>query len=85
VTADRVLIPAGAGVLVREQQSPEAALNAVYLVTETGMKYPLADGSVLEALGYSASSAVAMSGELLALLPSGPVLSTQAALRVQAG
>jgi ESX secretion system ATPase EccB len=85
VTADRVLIPAGAGVLVREQQSPEAALNAVYLITETGMKYPLADGSVVEALGYSAQSAVPMSGEMLALLPSGPVLSTQAALSVQAG
>jgi hypothetical protein len=84
-TADRVLIPAGGGVLVREQQSPEAALNAVYLVTETGMKYPLAGSAVVEALGYSASSAVAMSGEMLALLPSGPVLSVEGALRAEAG
>jgi hypothetical protein len=83
-TADRVLFPAGGGVLVREQQSPEAALNAVYLVTETGMKYPLADSSVVEALGYSEQSAVAMSGEMLALLPSGPVLSVEGALRAQA-
>ncbi|MFL6119488.1 type VII secretion protein EccB [Actinophytocola sp.] len=84
VTADRILIPAGAGVLVREQQTPEAALNAVYLVTETGMKYPLASSDVVAALGYSGQSAVAMSGAMLALLPSGPVLSTEAALRVQA-
>jgi type VII secretion protein EccB len=83
-TADRVLFPAGGGVLVREQQSPEAALNAVYLVTETGMKYPLADSGVVEALGYSEQSAVAMSGEMLALLPSGPVLSVEGALRAQA-
>jgi type VII secretion protein EccB len=83
VTADRVLIPAGGGVLVREQQSPEAALNAVYLVTETGMKYPLANAAVAEALGYSAQSAVPMSGEMLALLPSGPVLSVEGALRAQ--
>ena len=83
-TADRVLIPAGGGALVREQSSPEATLDAVYLVTETGMKYPLADAAVVEALGYSARSAVAMPGEMLALLPSGPVLSVEGALRAQA-
>lgn len=85
VTADRVSIPAGGGVLVREQQSPEAALNAVYLVTETGMKYPLANPDVVAALGYSVESAVAMSGEMLALLPTGPVLSVEGALRAQPG
>ncbi|TDV42164.1 type VII secretion protein EccB [Actinophytocola oryzae] len=83
VTTDRVLIPAGGGVLVREQQSPEAALNAVYLVTETGVKYPLANSDVVQALGYSAQSAVAMPGEMLALLPTGPVLSVEAALSAQ--
>jgi type VII secretion protein EccB len=82
-TADRVLMPAGGGVLVREQSTPEAALNAVYLVTETGMKYPLANADVASALGFSADSAVAMSGELLGLLPSGPLLSVQGALSAQ--
>ena len=81
VAVDRVLIPAGGGVLARAQDSPEAALNPTYLVTETGMKYPLADSSAVAALGYSAQSAVALPGEMLALLPSGPVLSANAALR----
>lgn len=83
VTADRVLIPAGCGVLAREQSTPEAALSTVYLITETGMKYPLANADVAAALGYSADAAVAMSGELLALLPSGPLLSVPGALSAQ--
>jgi type VII secretion protein EccB len=83
VTADRVLMPAGGGVLVRDQSTPELALNAVYLVTETGMKYPLANADVARALGFSVDSAVAMSGELLGLLPTGPLLSVEGALSAQ--
>lgn len=79
-TADRVLIPAGDGVLARTQATPGGPAGALYLITETGMKYPLANADAVDALGYSAATAVAMPGELLALLPTGPVLSTESAL-----
>jgi type VII secretion protein EccB len=82
-TADRVVIPAGGGMLVAGQQTPGAPPTAVYLVTETGTKYPLANGDVAAALGYSVQSAVRMPADLLSLLPSGPLLSVEAALRVQ--
>jgi type VII secretion protein EccB len=82
-TADRVSIPAGSGVLAREQPTPDAVSGAVYLITETGMKYPLATADVAGALGYSAADAVPMSGELLALVPSGPLLSVEGALSAQ--
>lgn len=82
-TADRVVIPAGGGLLVAGQQTPDSPPGAVYLVTETGTKYPLANADVAAALGYSAQAAVRMPAELLSLLPSGPLLSVEAALRVQ--
>ncbi|MFD9888097.1 type VII secretion protein EccB [Amycolatopsis sp. NPDC059027] len=83
MTADRVVIPAGSGVLAAEQPAPGAPPGAVYLITETGTKYPLANGDVAGALGYSAQSAVRIPAELLSLLPSGPLLSMEGALRVQ--
>ncbi|GAA4531781.1 type VII secretion protein EccB [Amycolatopsis samaneae] len=82
-TADRVVIPAGGGMLVAAQQVPGAPPGAVYLVTETGTKYPLANGDVAGALGYSGQNPVRMPAELLSLLPSGPLLSVEGALRVQ--
>ncbi|ALG10362.1 type VII secretion protein EccB [Kibdelosporangium phytohabitans] len=80
MSADRISIPVGKGVLARQLPSP----GAVYLITETGTKYPLGNPEVVGALGYSEQSAVQVSAELLALLPSGPLLSVDAALRTQA-
>ena len=60
-----------------------AAPGTVYLITESGVKYPIADEESLSALGYVAAAAVPVSGELLALLPTGPVLSTTAARATQ--
>ena len=73
--ADRVVVPAGGGALAR------SAAGTLYLVTETGTKYPLASDDVASALGYAAQSAVAIPGGLLDLLPAGPQLSPDAALR----
>jgi type VII secretion protein EccB len=84
VTADRVAIPAGGGVLVREQSTPDIAMTTVYLITETGMKYPLAGAEVIKALGYTEQTAVAMPAAMLDLLPTGPLLSQEGALSVQA-
>ncbi|SFJ46088.1 Type VII secretion system ESX-1, transport TM domain B [Amycolatopsis regifaucium] len=56
----------------------------MYLVTEVGEKYPLADAETVAALGYTESAAVAVSMRLLDLLPTGPVLSVGAARQAQA-
>jgi type VII secretion protein EccB len=83
-TADRIGVPAGGGVLVRDLPAPGATPGTAYLVTETGMRYPLAGSDVVAALGYNEAAAVHVPAQLLGLLPSGPLLSTQAALQTHA-
>ncbi|WIX98217.1 type VII secretion protein EccB [Amycolatopsis mongoliensis] len=83
-TADRVAIPAGGGVLARDLPAPGASGGVLYLVTEVGKKYPLADAETVSALGYTGSTAVPVSSQLLNLLPTGPVLSVNAARQTQA-
>ncbi|MCX2731496.1 type VII secretion protein EccB [Saccharopolyspora sp. NFXS83] len=82
--ADRMSIPSGSGVLARDLPAPGAAPGTAYLITDVGTKYPLADANVLKSLGYSEGSVMQVPTDLLALLPSGPVLSTAAATQVQA-
>jgi type VII secretion protein EccB len=79
VTADRVGIPAGTGVLAREEPTPGVPGVAEFLVTDFGVKFPL-PGNSAAALGYSDGSVADVPGQLLALLPTGPVLSPTAAL-----
>ncbi|WP_370948061.1 type VII secretion protein EccB [Amycolatopsis sp. cg5] len=81
--ADRVAIPMGGGVLARDLPAPGAAPGTSFLITEVGRKYPLAGPDVLSTLGYAESSVVKVPAELLALLPSGPLLSVEGALRSQ--
>jgi hypothetical protein len=78
-TADEVVVAAASGVLARNDETP----GTMYLITESGVKYPIADDDSLQALGYAGGAAVPVSGELLALLPTGPVLSTAAARATQ--
>ncbi|MDQ7909376.1 type VII secretion protein EccB [Phytohabitans sp. ZYX-F-186] len=75
-TADRILIPAGTGVLARNPYAPGGGL---FLVTEYGVKYPLPDAGA-QALGYSGTAPVEVPVELLDLLPTGAVLDPAAAL-----
>ncbi|SEF27720.1 type VII secretion protein EccB [Amycolatopsis pretoriensis] len=82
-TADRVGVPAGAGVLAKELLAPGAVPGTLYLVTEVGIRFPLADAGVAGSLGYPASSAVLVPRELLDLLPTGPVLSASGAVQPQ--
>ncbi|MFD2419610.1 type VII secretion protein EccB [Amycolatopsis pigmentata] len=82
-TADRAAIPAGGGALVRQSSAPGATPGTAFLVTEVGTKYPLADADVVSALGYGEGSAVVVPAQLLALLPTGPVLSMDAARKAQ--
>ncbi|MGW4133494.1 type VII secretion protein EccB [Amycolatopsis japonica] len=78
-TADRVAIPAGRGVLARDPAAP----GVTHLVTEVGEKYPLADAEAVTALGYTEIAAVPIPMRLLDLLPTGPVLSVNAARQPQ--
>jgi type VII secretion protein EccB len=79
-TVDQVEITEGTAVLARDLPTPGAAPGTEYLVTETGEKYPLSNTAVAGILGYQQSSAVDIPNQLLALLPTGPLLSTSAAL-----
>ena len=70
--ADLVLVPSGLGALVRGVSGGGVGTTE-YLVTDSGVKYPLASASVAATLGYSAAPA-SVPTSLLALLPTGPSL-----------
>ncbi|MFR9731788.1 type VII secretion protein EccB [Saccharopolyspora sp. MS10] len=81
--ADNVVLPPGGGVLARDLPAPGAAPGTAFLITDVGTKFPLADAKVLETLGYSEQSVMQVPTDLLALLPTGPVLSIGGATQVQ--
>lgn len=72
--ADLVQVRPGAGMIARTRPAPGVPGAGIYLVTEAGAKFPVADGEAAEALGFSVEAAVLVPAELLALLPTGPVL-----------
>lgn len=82
--ADAVHIPAGRGAVIRAVPSPGAAAGTLYLVTDTGQKYPLSSSSVLSDLGLSAARPVQVPENIVALLPSGPTLDESAATQLAA-
>ncbi|MFD9698006.1 type VII secretion protein EccB [Lentzea sp. NPDC059081] len=79
--ADRVAVLPGGGALVRNQPAPGAQGQALSLISENGVRYPIADADTLTALGFREDLAVPTPPSLLGLLPAGPVLSRAAALR----
>lgn len=79
-TIDQVSIPAGSGVLALDLPARGAASGTEYLIADDGTKFPLSTASTAMTLGYAASSTVDVSHQLLAVLPTGPVLSSAAAL-----
>lgn len=78
-TAEAVAVAAGAGGVVRLARPGQAAGSQLFLVTDAGVSYPIANAAAAEALGYSPTAAVRISPELLALLPTGPTLDPNAA------
>jgi hypothetical protein len=76
--ADEVSLPPGRGVLATA--GPDA--GPVYLVTDLGVRHPVASADVVAALGYAGSRPVSVPAEVLALLPTGPSLDPQAARAV---
>jgi type VII secretion protein EccB len=65
--------PPGGGALVRTLPAPGAAGIGLYLVVETGAKYPVLEDAAT-ALGYTPTAAVPVPATVLALLPTGPEL-----------
>jgi type VII secretion protein EccB len=74
--ADEVVVSPQAGMLARTLPVPGVPGEGLYLVTEDGAKFPVASVAAATALGYSTSAIVAVPTDLLALLPTGPVLQT---------
>ena len=72
--ADQVAVRPGGGLLARTQPAPGLPGAGLYLVTEDGAKYPVASAGAADSLGVPVSSAVGVPADLLALLPTGPVL-----------
>ncbi|GAA0603913.1 type VII secretion protein EccB [Kutzneria viridogrisea] len=72
--ANEVYVPPGSGALVNDGA-------AVYLVTDTGTKYPVSGADAVKALGYGSVSRQGVSTSLLSLLPTGPALDPRAAQR----
>ncbi|MFB7473489.1 type VII secretion protein EccB [Kitasatospora sp. NPDC056184] len=70
--ADRIAVRPGGGALVRALSGSGQGAT-LYLVTENGVRYPLAPSAV-EKLGYAGAAPVSVPGRLLALLPAGPSL-----------
>ncbi|MDR7274266.1 type VII secretion protein EccB [Catenuloplanes atrovinosus] len=82
-TVDEVVVPTGSGMFVQDRAAPGAVAGARYLVSEYGVKFPLPDDNTVGALGYGGVAPVDMPSQMLAMLPTGPVLSRDAALQGQ--
>jgi len=65
------------GALVRPEIAPGSGGNSLFLVTDTGVKYPL-PATEATALGYRAGRADPLPAALLGLLPTGPALDLPA-------
>ncbi|GIJ26370.1 type VII secretion protein EccB [Micromonospora qiuiae] len=80
-TAARIAVGPQVGGLVRAGRSDQAAGAGFYLVTDAGVKYPLASAAAAEQLGYPPSGARPVPRRLLELLPTGPLLESATAGR----
>jgi type VII secretion protein EccB len=78
-TADRVVVPAGQGALVRALPAPGVTSGPVYLVTDQGIRHPVTSSADVAALGYGKVAAIPVPTTFLGLLPIGAALSRKAA------
>ncbi|MGY0069880.1 type VII secretion protein EccB [Streptomyces sp. QTS137] len=77
---DSIAVRAGKGALVRALSASGSAMgDTTYLVTDTGVKYRLLSQEGVEALGYEGVEERTMPSPMLAMLPSGPDLTPEAA------
>ncbi|MBV6699322.1 type VII secretion protein EccB [Kitasatospora aureofaciens] len=76
-TAESIAVRPGGGALVRALSTAGAG-TTLYLVTDAGVKYPLASPAVAKQLGYGAVAPAGVPEPLLTLLPTGPSLDPAA-------
>jgi type VII secretion protein EccB len=72
LTADQVVVGAGKGVVVRGQPTAGVRGATLYLITDLGVKYPIASNDAATALGYAGVSPLEVPTVLLTFLPTGP-------------
>jgi type VII secretion protein EccB len=77
--ADLVSVPPGRGALVEAVAAPGDPSGALSIVTDLGVRYPLASRDLAAKLGYRGVSPLRMPAEIVSLLPSGPALDPAAA------
>jgi type VII secretion protein EccB len=77
--ADRVYVPPGKAALVLAMPSATATVGAPAIVTDLGIRYPIATPEAIGALGYPPGRFVAMPAGLVNRIPPGPTLDQQAA------
>ncbi|GIJ67892.1 type VII secretion protein EccB [Virgisporangium ochraceum] len=77
--ADRVYVPPGKAVLVTAVISGSATAGAPGVITDIGMRYPIATPEVVQALGYPPQRFVPIPASLVNRIPPGPTLDQQAA------
>ena len=70
---------AGRGALLRAEQPDGSTTGTIYLVTDQGMKFPIADDDALAALGYDDVTPDEVPRTLLDVIPTGPSLDPAAA------
>ncbi|MEU5309368.1 type VII secretion protein EccB [Streptomyces sp. NPDC021562] len=79
--AGGIVLPAGGGVLA-VPDGPSTTSPPVYLITEQGLKYRIADTDAERALGFGdGKHRLTLPAGVLALVPDGPVLSRAAAAK----
>jgi type VII secretion protein EccB len=81
--ADVAVLAPGTGALVSGRSSPGAGNGAVYLVTDLGVRYPVAGTDALSALGYQGVAPAPVPAAFVQLLRTGPTLSTAEARQEQ--
>jgi hypothetical protein len=79
--ADRIAVRRGHGAVVEAAPGATASGGALSLVTDNGLRYPIAKPEVLNKLGYAGVKPVRIPAQLVAMLPTGPSLDPVAARR----
>lgn len=75
--ADRILVPPGRVAVVRVVGSAAS----YQVVTDLGIRYPVANETALQLLGYPPADAVAVPAALVSRIPPGPTLDPVAAIQ----
>ncbi|MGY1495159.1 type VII secretion protein EccB [Streptomyces sp. QTS52] len=76
-TTTTVTMPGGSGMLAAPlPQASDNGEGELYLITDQGVRYRVADDKAVSALGYDDAPVRRLPRDVLALLPGGPVLDT---------